>query len=481
MKASNLLLSCLALLATAAAACAAEAQKVLLLDATLIEHSDNIRLAVGQAEKSGYNPLFGEDRPWEPRFDNLYPNVIWDEQAQLFKCWYNPFLVEMEDWIGSTPQRKKWLWLRDSGLCYAESADGIHWRKPALDLLPFRGQPSNILVRDVHGVGVFRDLHEANPERRYKMFFVNQARGVRTTLAVAFSPDGLHWGPQTVIENAKVMGDTHNNALWAPTLNRYVAFTRDWDPRQWKRDRKDRIPAARVVSRMESEDFEHWSEPQEVIRGLSFDQQVYQMLVFYHGGVYLGLPVIFDLKEDRTHPELAWSKDTVNWHRIEPGTPLIENGTPGSYDWGCVYPAAYPLFSPDGIKLFYAGSDGPHTGERKGYFALATLRPDGFAAATPADPDKAGVIVSTPRVFQEGERLLLTADTAATGSVQVTLLDAQGRAIARSEPLSGSFTARPVVWTGKEAQPLRGQLRLQFTLSHAKLYSYDIAPGPTGK
>ncbi len=449
-------------------------RKTLLLDSTLIESSENIRIAVGQPEKYPGNPLFGEDRPWEPRFDNMYPNVIRDESDGLYKCWYNPFLVEVEDWLGSTNERKRWLYPRQSGLCYAVSKDGIHWEKPNFDILPFRGQPSNILMRDVHGVGVFRDARETDPGKRYKSIFVNQVEGRRTTVAVAFSADGIHWGPQTVLSNVKLMADTHNNALWAPTLKRYVAFTRDWDPREWKRNSKGEIPAVRLVSRIESEDFEHWSDPQTVLRGVNDNMQVYAMPVFYYAGIYLGLPVIINAKDDRTHAELAWSKDTINWHRVDIGTPLIPNSeTKGDYDWGCAYPAAIPLFTREGIKLYYAGSDGLHFGERKAYFALATLRPDGFAAATPADATKAGKIVSMPVAFEEDDGLLLTADVEPGGSVQVALLDGKGHAVARSAPMTGSFSARAVDWKSPSSRP-KGELRLSFTLSHARLYSYDI-------
>lgn len=480
MKTPPSLLRCLAWFGATTALVAADPRKILLLDATLIEHRDNIRVTVGRPEKSPHNPLFGEDRPWEPRFDNMYPNVVWDPQAGLFKCWYSPFLVEVEDWIGSTPTRKRWLYPRESGLCYAESKDGIHWQKPALDILPFRGQASNILARDIHGVGVFLDRPGTAPNGRYKMIFVNQDQGRYAGLGVATSPDGIRWGPQTPLTHVPVKGDTHNNALWAPTLNRYVAFTRDWEPRDWKRDSKGNIPAVRLVARIESEDFEHWSESKVVLRGLDDQHQIYEMPVFYYGGVYLGLPVVYNSHDDRAHPELAWSKDTINWNRIEPGQPLIPCGEKGAYDWGCVYPAAYPLAGPDGIKLFYAGSDGLHFGERRSYLALATLRPDGFAAASDASPDHAGTITTIPHLIDGHTQLQLTADTETAGSLQVAVIDGEGREIARSEQMSGSFTSRPVVWQGGGDVLPQGSLRLKFTLRLTRLYSYDLVSVATG-
>ena len=49
-----------------------ERAKYLLLDARIIDRTDNARLAVGTVKKHPAKALFREDKPWEPRFDNLY-------------------------------------------------------------------------------------------------------------------------------------------------------------------------------------------------------------------------------------------------------------------------------------------------------------------------------------------------------------------------------------------------------------------------
>ena len=62
----------------------------LLLDSRVVERAENARLVVGTAHKHAANPLFGEDRPWEKRFDNLYGNVILDDEglvAVATLCW----------------------------------------------------------------------------------------------------------------------------------------------------------------------------------------------------------------------------------------------------------------------------------------------------------------------------------------------------------------------------------------------------------
>ena len=57
--------------------------RFLLLDSRIVDSSVNGKLALGSAQKHAANPLFVADKPWEPRYDNMYPNVIFDEEEQL--------------------------------------------------------------------------------------------------------------------------------------------------------------------------------------------------------------------------------------------------------------------------------------------------------------------------------------------------------------------------------------------------------------
>lgn len=54
--------------------------KYLVLDARVIAEIQGAELTLGRVEKDSRNPLFGEEHPWEVRFDNLYPNVIYDPE-----------------------------------------------------------------------------------------------------------------------------------------------------------------------------------------------------------------------------------------------------------------------------------------------------------------------------------------------------------------------------------------------------------------
>ena len=449
------------LLSAAEPTALAPREKYLLLDQRLIERTENAELRLGTVTKHPQNPLFKEDQPCEVRFDNLYANIHFDDRAQLYRCWYSPFIVDPAVTTTPAAQRASTRYQphdREMGVCYATSRDGLKWEKPALGLVEFNGNTANHLVmRRPHGSGVFHDPRDPDPARRFKLF-ARASESVRQ-MAVAFSPDGLHWSAPTLCPEINVPGDTHNNAFWSPELGKYVGITR------MKSDQ-------RLVARTESADFLHWTKAVEVLRG-DRTNQTYAMPVFRHAGVYLGLLAIFNTATDRTHCELAWSADTVAWHRIQPGTPLIPTASErGAYDWGCVYPAAVPVVRDQEIRLYYGASNGPHTNWRDGFLALATLRPDGFAGWTPQDETKPAVLLTRP-LTATGKTLRLTADIAPGGWVQATLLDPAGTVLAHGRRLTTTTTDGVGLQVANpHGQPVRVRLEMQ----HAKVYSFAFAP-----
>jgi hypothetical protein len=468
--------------------------KRLLLDSRIIERSEGARLTIGQVRKEPRNPLFGEDRPWEVRIDNLYGNVLYDDEDQVYKLWYSPFMRRSRE--ESTPPEKRASTpyellprgTRDMAVCYATSKDGISWEKPELGLFEFRGSKRNNIVMGApsletvweppHGAGIFKDLRDPDPARRYKMIFMRRPRdGSRDRagdmprhLCVSFSRDGLHWQDPIPLKQPVMSGDTHNNALWAPSLGKYVAFTR----------RKIR---GRIVTRAESEDFLHWSAGENVLRSLPSEpgRQTYAMPVFAYANVYLGLVMMMNLHpEDRTPGndtvdcELAWSPDTVRWERVCAGIPLIPRGPKGSSpDWGCIFGCSSPVLRDGTLRLYYGGNNGYHTDWRDGFLCLAYLRPDGFAGMEPEKSGRAGNIVTRPLENRSGT-LRVSAD-AKGGALTVGVLDDSGRSMAESSPIRDDVTDAPVRWTKGDFGSLAGKtIRLQFDLRGARLYSFSL-------
>ena len=449
-------------------------RRYLLLDARIVAGVQNAELTLGTVRKHGGNPLFGEDRPWEKRFDNLYANIAYDDREGTYKCWYSPFIVDNPSKGLTLQQRKQVKYAaprnREMAICHATSKDGLAWNKPELGLVEYEGRKANnILWRGgedgaapggPHGSGILRDLREPDPGRRYKAFLKSGS------LSVAFSADGIHWGPATACAEADSAGDTHNNAFWAPTLGRYVGMTRTWSK-----------SFGRQVARTSSDDFLHWEKTTPVLQGLDRNRQTYAMPVFFHGGVYIGLVAIHDQQADRVWTELAWSPDTREWHRVLPGTPLIPNGgNEGDCDWGCVYPAAYPVFLDHEIRLYYGGGDGLHTSWRNGFLCLATLRPDGFAgykataAARPA-------LVTTTRGFDANMPLRVSADISTGGKLVVRVLNGangEREVLAESRPFTTTVSDAVVQWPDESAPAASKATRIQFAFRDATVYSFSV-------
>jgi hypothetical protein len=310
-------------------------------------------------------------------------------------------------------------------------------------------------MRHVHGVGIQKDMHDPNPERRYKAFMQG---------GVATSPDGLYWSDFIACPEINAQGDTHNNSFWDNRLKKYVGITRLWD-------------GQRIVGRTESVDFLKWTKAVEVFRALpeELHRQTYAMPVFRYANLYLGLVMMFNTREDVVDYELAWSSDTVHWERVCPGDALIPRGEEGSFDSGCVYGAACPILRDDELLLYYGGSDGPHTGWRAGGFGLARLRIDGFAGMEPINAKETATIVTRP-IECAGKQLRVNVDSAG-GSLHVAVLDVEGLGLDECQPIAADLTDGLLSWRGsQDLAGLKGKkIRLLFELKSAKFYAFSFS------
>jgi len=465
--------------------------RFLLLDSRIVENVENARLTLGTVQKHKANPLFVEDKPWEKRFDNLYGNVIYDKEEKIYKCWYNLFIIDASAKGMTLEQRDTEKYKpppREIAICYATSKDGIKWNKPELGLVDYEGsKKNNIIWRGPHGAGIFKDYRDPDPARRYKMIFAGKAppdmgkKGFRYTLFSSHSADGINWSPKKTLEDVdgsvigyhrapkglgqEVKGDTHNNALWAPTLKKYVGITRTLGKK------------GREVTRLESSDFEQWKSTGVVLESRKGGSrphvpdgpsQPYAMPVFYHGGVYIGLVALFDGPEDRTRTGLAWSPDTKEWHIIEHDKELIPRSeTKLDYDYGCIFACASPVFMEDEIRLYYGGSDYKHSTWRTGNLSLATLRPDGFAGYEQESKDKPAIITTTAIPYA-GQKIRVTADVDDGGSIKVSIVDDKGQDLVNAGLVSETMTDGPIRLKKSRAN----KIRLKFEINNAKLYSF---------
>ena len=447
---------------------------------------DSITTEIGTPQKFSGNPLWNQDRPWEPRLGNGYPNIIHDPSDPLgeWRMWYGAALWE-----------------------YATSRDGIKWTKPDLGMFDLGtwhpdwaqyGKHNNVIMHG-EGMGIYKDYHEGDPSKRFKAFggpacFFGQggspsncsSLGSFGVQGMAVSPDGLWWYEARNVTWPYRPGDpsgphhkydTHQNLFWDGEKNKYIATTRDLKPFPWR-------AVAIAESYPNNFAFDTSGAPPAVLQGTA-DEQPYSQITFPYYGIYLGLASVFDaaegVTEGRVHLRLSWSPDAEKWYWVDKGgltgkdfIPL--GGNPGGsnpFDSHIIFAAAYPIRMPadNSVRVYYMGGNGPHSGPRNSSFALANMRPDGFASVSGS-----GTVCTVP-VMCTGPILVITADVG-SGSVRVGVVGGEAKAAGLSPsdaaPVTTDTTDHVVVFSSGKATlaPLMGKyIVLELVLDRAAVFT----------
>lgn len=402
-------------------------------DSAFIRRTRNMETVLGKVKKQEENPLFREDyfsnppRLWEPRYDNGYPNVCYDAEEKIYRCYYTLIVRDPASEEMPLEKRRGIQYYSKPGrvtaVAYAQSADGIHWDKPELSLVEFNGsKKNNILRMYAHGTSVLYDRQEKDPDKRYKM--MTRDDHFPNALCVAYSKDGIHFGSYIRLSlSDKILGDTHNFTYFDERIQSYVLITRTFNR------------SIRLVSRCTSQDFIHWSEPVQIFRGNDRQDQTYSMPVFQYDGLYFGLPSIYhggdmdDPLYDKVECELVYSGDGECYNRMAAGKGFIPLGVgeypDGDYDCGCIY-SSIPVEREDELWFYYMGGNGQHTNFRETSLNLARIQKDRLAGLKVKDESKEGMVI-TNKLYLDGSEIFLTADVEEGGFIKARLLDAEGR------------------------------------------------------
>jgi hypothetical protein len=401
--------------------------------------------------------------------------------------------------------------------CYAESEDGIHWRKPELGLNEFNGSTANNIVIasgpmgdmkiDAGACAFFKDDNPvATHDARYKaLIHANSPKGL-----VAFqSSDCLHWSPiQTEPVLTAGAFDSQNLAFWDSVHDEYRAYWRIFSGGVPKE--KNWVPGGmRAIRTAASKDFIHWTKQAEVTFADSPREHLYtsQVKPYYRAPqLLLGFPTRYLERgwsesmralPEREHREmrsaanqrygtaitealLMASRDGVHFQRwneafLRPG---IERDGTWNYGqqyigWQVVETKSAIEGAPHELSLYaterYWNSNGSA-------LRRYTLRLDGFVSVNA--PLKGGELLTKPLTFT-GSKLTLNFSTSAAGSVRVELQDADGNALPGytfddCEDTFGDALDRPVVWKGgTDVNGFAGKpVRLRFVLKDADLFAF---------
>jgi hypothetical protein len=434
------------------------------------------------------------DKPWEAWMTGVYGTVLRDQGK--FRMWYSARASISQEYIA-----------------YAESDDGIHWRKPELGLIDFRGSKANNLLTPgsirPHGGSVWID-ERAKPEERYKFLFAqypvkgsdDPGKDNRAFLTQAVSPDGLHvtlTGKSILAghhgENG-VAFDTHNICFWDDLVNKYVLYTRKRPGRSVGRAVSDdpmTFPLPENVLQADHwEDADYYSpgvfryreadrayvslvpvffHPMEKIRPA--DGQ--PMLRFQYAGKPMEVP-----PPDSLDVQLFTSRDGIQWQQQSSNRPVMRLGPEGSFDSRQLYPFTSYVIMGDEIWIYYLGLNASHSQvlpeKNQGTVSHAVFRLDGFMSL---DAGHDGGIITTKPLRFSGHELEVNVDCSAGGHLDLEVLDETNKPItgfASADRIYYNDVHKRVTFAGKsDLTALIGRtIRLRFTMRDCKLYAFQF-------
>jgi hypothetical protein len=412
-------------------------------------------------------------------------------------------------------------------LCYAESADGVHWTKPDLGVVEFAGSRRNNLVGTEAGgtlydaatepsARIFLDTRPGIPSgERLKALSLNEGKKANPTpeelaekdtvdpqglwrsgprdVVAWVSADGVRWRKlrEKPILRTNVYGslDGDFSFFWSATENRYVMYTRYYT----SRDSSGR----RSIARTASPDLFDWSPLVPMTfegTGIIPAEHLYINLTlpyFRAPHVYVAMParlmegrqVLTDAQaralgvqegywNDCAETVLMTTRGGQRYDRtfmegfIRPGIGPLNWVTRTNYALRGVVPTG------DTEMSVYVTRQ---AGTTSWHIQRCVLRLDGFASVNA--PAGGGEMVTRLFTFA-GKELVLNYSTAAAGGLRVEIQGPAGEpipgyALGDCREIVGDEIERVVTWRqGANVQPLAGKpVRLRFVMADADLYS----------
>lgn len=458
----------------------------------------------GKAELRLHHPELRDvaivhDEPWEGNLCG-YHSIFKD--GNLYRMYYRGSQITL---------------IRDKGekfahpfyICYAESNDGIHWRKPDLGIYDFKGsKKNNIVLASGYVQGIQLNLDDnatmlkdenpnASPDGQYKAMVLSKSlKGLQ-----AFrSTDGIHWSPMSgkaIITDGAF--DSQNVAFWDNLRGEYRAYWRIFSE------------GVRAIRTATSKDFIHWENQADLKYIDSPAEQLYtnQVIPYFRAPhIFIGFPARYIdrgwSESMRALPELAHreirseasprygtalseglfmaSRDGVNFKRwneafLRPG---IEREGTWNYGqqyigWGVVETKSPLEGAPNELSIYATENGWTGTSD---ILRRYTLRLDGFVSVQA--PMSGGELLTKPLRFH-GKQLSLNFATSAAGSLKVEIRDEHGNPLPGFTledclPIFGDTIERTVTWKkGSDVSALVGKIvKLRFVLEDADLYSFQF-------
>ena len=385
-------------------------------------------------------------------------------------------------------------------VCYAESRDAIHWTKPKLGLITFKGSKENNIVWDgagSHCLTPFKDTNpNCRPDARYKALSQVHRTGRphyavqgEMTVFAYKSPDGIRWTISDGPLITKGDFDSQNAAFWDSHAGLY---------REYHRVRVLRKPGGelliggrpayggfRSIMTGTSKNFLNWTswtEPQL----LQYTDDIGEQPLYTNAvmscprapQILIGFPTrLLPDQGDRVEPILMASRDGRKFKRwnkpvIPEDAPEDRKGNRSNYmAWGLV-----PTPGNDREYSVYASESylsGTNTRLRR-----FTYRVDGFVALHGGP--QGGQLTTRP-LQVSGGHLQINYLARPGGYVRVEIQHADGRPLTNfsakdCDPLEDDEIAKFVTWNTDGNGPFSQKpIRVRFEIKNADLYSFRFS------
>jgi hypothetical protein len=364
------------------------------------------------------------------------------------------------------------------------STDGIHFERPKLGLVEFRGSKQNNIVYagyEAHNFCVFLDTNpSAPPDQRFKAV----GGSGQNNLHGFCSPDGLHWrrikeGPLDVTGAF----DSVNVPLWDPYKRCYRLFSRYFE--------RTASGGVRAIQSCQSDDFIHWTKPvpHQYGEGVPWEHFYTNATTPCPGAehILLSFPKRFTPERTRSTEGMDYpgnglsdavfitSRDGVHWDRTFMEAWVRPGLDPRNWTHRSCAPAVGIIQTAADEWSLYVSE---HYGWPDNRLRRVTVRPHGFASASAGRAG--GELVTRPVVFS-GKALRLNYSTSAAGSVVVELQDESGKplhgfAASDMKPLFGDELDAAVSWKdGSDLSGVAGKpVRFRFVLTDADLFAMRV-------
>lgn len=467
--------------------------KQLFIDDYLIDYSKNVSIKINPPVKAG--PVLRADKPWESFRVGAYGTVL--EVDGEYRMYYDA--IDDDD--------KVWH-------CLAISKDGIHWEKPNLSLVEYKGSKDNNILPLAPCGTVFIDPHDV-PGRRFKYVTYGhriyggyvQDYGVR----VWWSEDGIRWTRNEKIA-LPLNPDTQNQVFWDDRIGKYVAYLRAWDPlrciarveiedisKPWPfKPREDvsydlndpkkwvhpttELPVVFKYDGYDPEDSDHYNP---CVIKYPYAKDVYFM--FPSAYLHFPDPPVGKYRNDGLLDiQIATSRDGIHWNRLTRET-YVRLGKEGELDSKQMYMLVGMIRRDDEIWMYYSGYSHTH-GEAdhwkelglkyEGAIFRLIQRLDGFTSLDAGY--RKGEIITKSLKFK-GKKLVLNVDTSATGELKIEILNEERTPFSKYklenfDTLHINSCHVTATWNGSpDLTPLQDKIiRLRFVMRNTKLYSFQF-------